>query len=999
MLDFYAYDWVKDPREDETNIRIYGLDEYNQNVCVRIDNFQPFMYVDLPKKSYAPRVIEEIEQWLVNCEVVERTHLYSNQKSKHFLFCLCETKADIMKIVWKLEKGIKFNGQIVSLTSHEHNASEILQLASLRQIPMAGWVTVSDYTIPAEKITSCPVEVVARWKFLSKSTCTKHVTPKIISYDLEVNSEVCNSMPDDRPDDVIFQISCVTNSEPRRKVLFTLPAKDLDEINEGIEVRVCPSEKDLICEFCDYISEEAPNALAGYNILTFDMPYQMKRAKRFRLMDELKGIGFNKRDLAEEKTIKWNSSAFKNQEYNFIACEGIVLLDLLPIVKRDYKMDNYKMDTIANFFLGLGKDPVTPKDIFQGYRDKRLARIGNYCVRDSEIPLDLIEVMHVWDALAEPATIMNVTMFSLYTQGQQLKTFSQIYKHCLHNNIVVTTKGYTPKADERLQGAYVFDPIPGVYENIVPLDFASLYPSIMIAHNICYSTLADETVPDELCNIFEWEDHCCCQHDPKVIKIQELTDKIDAIEQEIKKLRDERDTTKGILEKKRIQKIMDEKKTSQKPYRDERKDLKTGLVVNREDESGQKISRKMCVKRRYKFYKAEVKKGVVPTILESLLSYRQEIKKKMRDETDEKQKIIYDQQQKGCKVSANSAYGGMGVTRGYLGMMPCAMTITYVGRRSVKLAAETATTKWGAKVIYGDTDSNYMYFPGKTGSKEIWDYAEKVATDISSLFPKPMALEFENVIYHKFLILHKKKYMYQSMDRDGNIAAKVGKRGVILARRDNSLFLRGIYEKLAEKIFAKDTKQQIEDFLLETINSLMQNQIPYDQFVATISVGDFSGDLKDNNRLGNYKVRKQLPTDPAEREKLLNGRTERDFYLENCPRQVTLANKMSKRGVPVDTGSRLEYVIIKNPLAKKLGEQMEDFDYFKKRTRTLSIDKLYYLKTLVNPLDQLLTVVNMPKFMETQYKLREKFHEKVLGQLFVTPTLKFGVSLKKKSTE
>ena len=45
------------------------------------------------------------------------------------------------------------------------------------------------------------------------------------------------------------------------------------------------------------------------------------------------------------------------------------------------------------------------------------------------------------------------------------------------------------------------------------------------------------------------------------------------------------------------------------------------------------------------------------------------------------------------------------------------------------------------------TDSNYIHFPHLKTAKETWDYAEKVSQEVSMLFPKPIKLEFEAVIY------------------------------------------------------------------------------------------------------------------------------------------------------------------------------------------------------------------------------------------------------------
>ena len=93
----------------------------------------------------------------------------------------------------------------------------------------------------------------------------------------------------------------------------------------------------------------------------------------------------------------------------------------------------------------------------------------------------------------------------------------------MEHNIVVEKNGYEVKETERYVGAHVFPPIPGQYENVIPFDFASLYPTTIIAYNIDYHTWVPDSVDisDDKCHIMKWEDHIGCCHDPKVIRYSE----------------------------------------------------------------------------------------------------------------------------------------------------------------------------------------------------------------------------------------------------------------------------------------------------------------------------------------------------------------------------------------------------------------------------------------------------------------------------------------------
>ena len=105
---------------------------------------------------------------------------------------------------------------------------------------------------------------------------------------------------------------------------------------------------------------------------------------------------------------------------------------------------------------------------------------------------------------------------------------------------------------------------------------------------------------------------------------------------------------------------------------------------------------------------------------------------------------------------------------------------------------------------------------------------------------------------------------------------------------------------------------------------------------------------------------------------------EREFHISTLPPQVQLAEKMRRRGKPVQAGSRLEFVVTMGEgIDKKLADKMEDVEYYKDHAETLDIDFYYYLKFAVNPFDQMIEVAYKKpavitkffKFMKNRLKL------------------------------
>ena len=251
--------------------------------------------------------------------------------------------------------------------------------------------------------------------------------------------------------------------------------------------------------------------------------------------------------------------------------------------------------------------------------------------------------------------------------------------------------------------------------------------------------------------------------------------------------------------------------------------------------------------------------------------------------------------------------------------------------------------------------------------------------------------------------------MYRKCLRDGVVDEKIGKKGVLLARRDNSKFVRDIYETVVTMIASHKPGKEILNLVTDEINKMCSKTKPYTDFIITKAVGNHGGliaKIERNDKgvkkalVGDYTV-PMLSNDKEEREAQMTkkGATNKeDFYLLCLPAQVQLAERIRRRGKRVDPGTRLEYVVA-NPEkhTAKQYEKVESSEYFARHSDVINIDFMYYLKALVNPLDQVLDVALKNEegftkgFTERQYKYRWKIRNKMVGEIksFSTPTLSF----------
>ena len=199
-----------------------------------------------------------------------------------------------------------------------------------------------------------------------------------------------------------------------------------------------------------------------------------------------------------------SSSALGNNELKMVPMKGRYVFDLFQDVKREHKLESYSLNNVSKHFLKDQKNDMPVKEIFSRYLEgdpKRLGEVADYCLQDTVLPHKLMVKLCQIQNQIEMAKACWVPLAFLSERGQQIKVFSQMaYKARELNFIIPTIRAPKfPTADDGYQGATVLEAQTGAYYSpITALDFASLYPSIMCAHNLCYSTLVMNPAFDNL---------------------------------------------------------------------------------------------------------------------------------------------------------------------------------------------------------------------------------------------------------------------------------------------------------------------------------------------------------------------------------------------------------------------------------------------------------------------------------------------------------------------
>jgi len=498
-LIFQTLDWYCDDIEENDNLKfkifVFGISIQGNPVTLKINDFCPFFFIEIPI-TWNASCIYSVKQALKfrgkDISFLERKRYYGfeNNKIRHFLKLSFYNSKTMRALRYQIEHNdYQISGTNFHFPLYESNIDPILRFIHLRDILTAGWVKISKFTL--NDTFECD------WKSVDPfDNGNKMANIRVMYFDIEACSED-GSFPNAlNKNDPVTQICCIYKdgtAGPIKKILFNLGT--IDAIEDTVVLQF-PSEKKLLLAYSNFINEIDPDIIVGYNIFGFDNGYLFERAQVLDITEQ-----FNYQSKIYKKTEIVNK-VLNNQQSGFndwkmTKLYGRTHIDLLQVIKKDFKLESYKLDYVGEYFLKQGKDDVTPKEIFeawtknQGSREKR-TRIGKYCVQDTNLCLLLFEKFAVLPNHLEMAKVTRVPLEYLITRGQSIKVFSQIAYATRKAGYLIPVLPKT-ETEGKFQGATVLQANIGYYTRpVCGLDFASLYPSIMIAHNMCYSTVVLE---------------------------------------------------------------------------------------------------------------------------------------------------------------------------------------------------------------------------------------------------------------------------------------------------------------------------------------------------------------------------------------------------------------------------------------------------------------------------------------------------------------------------
>ena len=290
--------------------------------------------------------------------------------------------------------------------------------------------------------------------------------------------------------DPLEEILLITIQDYNNKEIVSWGSKHCEPVKENHKYIRCKDEYDLLKKFIEYISQDYPHIITGWNIEFFDVPYICNRIKKVLGEDSMKQLSpwnvVNQREI----------SRFKNMETVFDIL-GISILDYLDLYKKfTYTaQESYKLDHIAKVELGKEKVDYGEYDSFRMFYKNNWQKFVEYNVVDVELVDQLEDKMKLIELILTMAYDAKCNYIDVFSA---VRTWDCIlWNHLWKKNIVVHQRDESRRG-RQIEGAFVQEPVPGRYDWVVSFDATSLYPSIIMQYNMSPETImpngADVTV-------------------------------------------------------------------------------------------------------------------------------------------------------------------------------------------------------------------------------------------------------------------------------------------------------------------------------------------------------------------------------------------------------------------------------------------------------------------------------------------------------------------------
>lgn len=296
-------------------------------------------------------------------------------------------------------------------------------------------------------------------------------TPKLLIASIDIETGAQNSQ--------LYSIAVhLSGKEEEKKVFIVSDKKE----KLPAHISTYPDEKELILSFMKWFNKKDPDVIIGWHVIGFDLMFLENKCKEFNISFDIARAD-GRVSLRQRKPSGY-----------FASVTGRVVIDGPQALRTSFfTFEDYRLETVAQELLAEGKTITADKDKVEEIErlfaeDK--ASLAEYNLKDAELVTNIFKKAGLIELLVRRSQLSGLLMDEL---GMMTAAFDHFFLPKLHRAGYVAPNVKDLDTSEHAAGGYVMDPVPGIYDDVIVLDFKSLYPSIIQTFKIDpYSNLKSE---------------------------------------------------------------------------------------------------------------------------------------------------------------------------------------------------------------------------------------------------------------------------------------------------------------------------------------------------------------------------------------------------------------------------------------------------------------------------------------------------------------------------
>ena len=544
-----------------------------------------------------------------------------------------------------------------------------------------------------------------------------------------------------------------------------------------VEVEEESNELDLINRLVDIVRGYDPDILTGFEVHGSSWGYVIERARckyEYNLCDEFSRMKSQSHGRFGKENDRWGFN-----HTSTIRVTGRHMINIWRAMRGELNLLQYTMENVVFHLLHRRIPHFSFRDLTEWYTSSRprdFAKVINYYVSRVQLNLEILEQNELIPRTSEQARLLGVDFYSVFSRGSQFKVESLMFRIAKPENFLLVSPSRKQVGQQNALECLplVMEPQSAFFNSpLLVLDFQSLYPSVMIAYNYCYSTF--------LGRIVDWRGR----------------------------------NKMGFADFHRQKRILE-------LLKDQINVAPNGMM----------------------YVRPEIRKSLLAKMLGEILETRVMVKSGMKVDRDDKtlQRLL-NNRQLALKLISNVTYGYTSAS--FSGRMPCseiADSIVQTGRETLEkaIALIHSVERWGAEVVYGDTDSLFVYLKGRS-KDEAFDIGNEITKAITDMNPRPVKLKFEKV-YFPCILLAKKRYVGFKYETKSQKEPEFDAKGIETVRRDGTPAEQKIEEKALKVLFRTADLSQVKHYFQRQCSKIMKGKVSIQDFcfAKEVKLGTYS---------------------------------------------------------------------------------------------------------------------------------------------------------------